>query len=89
MEQADLDAMLRALPECRGVVAAGQLATTLFAQHYGLDIRKMRLGEHRDFTFEGRTISLYREPSSSRAYPMRVEQKAVYYRQMFEELGIR
>ena len=89
VEQADLDAMLRALPECRGVVAAGQLATTLFAQHYGLDIRKMRLGEHRDFTFEGRTISLSREPSSSRAYPMRVEQKAVYYRQMFEELGIR
>ncbi len=89
VEQADLDAMLRSLPQCRGVVTAGQLATTLFAGHYGVDIRKMKLGEHRDFTFEGRTISLFREPSSSRAYPMRVEQKAAYYRQMFEALGVK
>ena len=27
VEEADLDGMLRSLPECRGVLAAGQLAT--------------------------------------------------------------
>lgn len=89
IEPADLDGMLRALPRCRGVIAAGQLATTLFTDHYGIDARKMQMGEHRDFSFEGRTISLYREPSSSRAYPMRVEQKAEYYGRMFDDLGIR
>lgn len=48
----------------------------------------MKMGSHADFTFEGRTISLYREPSSSRAYPMKVEVKADYYKQMFCDLGL-
>lgn len=88
VEEADLDGMLRALPRCRGVLAAGQLATTLFTEHYGIDARKMKMGEHRDFVFEGREIGLYREPSSSRAYPMKVEEKAKYYDRMFAELGL-
>lgn len=88
VEEADLDGMLRALPRCRGVLAAGQLATTLFTTHYGIDARKMKMGEHRDFVFEGRNIGLYREPSSSRAYPMKVEDKATYYDRMFAELGL-
>ncbi|HBE55619.1 MAG TPA: DNA glycosylase [Prevotella sp.] len=88
VERADLDALLRALPQCRGVVAAGQLATNLFTSHYGIDARKMRMGDHRDFAFEGRTVSLYRQPSSSRAFPMRLEQKTAYYKQMFEDLGL-
>ncbi len=90
VERADLDGMLRALPLCKGVLAAGQLATTLFTEHYGIggEARKMKMGSHADFTFEGRTISLYREPSSSRAYPMKVEVKADYYKQMFCDLGL-
>ena len=88
VEQADLDGMLRALPLCKGVLAAGQLATTIFTEHYGIDHKGMKMGEHRDFVFEGRKISLYREPSSSRAYPMKVEKKAEYYKDMFKELEI-
>lgn len=90
VERADLDGMLRALPFCRGVLAAGQLATTLFTEHYGISqaAKKMKMGGHVEFPFEDRTISLYREPSSSRAYPMKVEQKAAYYRQMFCDLGL-
>lgn len=90
VERADLDGMLRALPHCKGVLAAGQLATTLLTEHYGIgkETKKMKMGSHVDFTFENRTISLYREPSSSRAYPMKVEAKAEYYRQMFCDLGL-
>lgn len=88
MERVDLDGLLRGLPQCQGVVAAGQLATSLFTSHYGIDARKMQMGDHRDFTFDGRTISLYRQPSSSRAFPMRLEQKTVYYKRMFEDLGL-
>lgn len=88
VERADLDGLLRALPQCKGVVAAGQLATNLFTGHYGIDARKMRMGDHRDFTFGGRTVSLYRQPSSSRAFPMRLEQKAAYYKSMFADLGL-
>ncbi len=88
VEPADLDGMLRSLPECKAVLAAGQLATKVFTEHYNIDARNLKMGEYRMFDFEGRTLKLYRQPSSSRAYPMKVEKKAVYYEQMFKEIQI-
>ena len=88
VEPADLDHMLRVLPQCKAVLAAGQLATKVFTDHYQIDARKMQMGDYKEFTFEGRTIRLYREPSSSRAYPMKVEKKAEYYKQMLSEVGL-
>ena len=88
VEPADLDGMLQALPECKAVLAAGQLATKVLTDHYGIDARKMKMGDHKEFRFGQRVIRLYREPSSSRAYPMKVEKKAEYYRQMLAEVGI-
>lgn len=88
VEPADLDHMLRVLPQCKAVLAAGQLATKVFTDHYQIDARKMKMGDYKEFTFEGRTIRLYREPSSSRAYPMKVEKKVEYYKQMLSEVGL-
>lgn len=88
VEPADLDHILRVLPQCKAVLAAGQLATKVFTDHYQIDARKMKMGDYKEFTFEGRTIRLYREPSSSRAYPMKVEKKAEYYKQMLSEVGL-
>lgn len=88
VQPADLDGMLRSLPECKAVLAAGQLATKVFTEHYNIDARNLKMGEYRTFDFEGRTLKLYRQPSSSRAYPMKVEKKAVYYEQMFKEIQI-
>lgn len=87
VEAADLDGMLRALPECKAVLAAGQLATKIFTEHYHIDAKGLKMGEYVEFAFEGRTIRLYRQPSSSRAYPMKVEKKAEYYEQMFKEIN--
>lgn len=86
VERADLDGMLRALPDLRGVLAAGQLATTVFTEHYGISTKGMKMGDSVPFTFEGRELRLYRMPSSSRAYPLKVEKKAEYYKRMFEEI---
>ena len=88
VQPADLDGMLRSLPECKAVLAAGQLATKVFTEHYNIDARNLKMGEYRTFDFEGRTLKLYRQPSSSRAYPMKVEKKAVYYEQMCKEIQI-
>lgn len=85
---ADLDAMLRKLPDCEAVLTAGQLATQIFSEHYHVDAKRIKMGDHVDFNFEGRIIRLYRQPSSSRAYPMKIETKADYYRTMFEEINI-
>ncbi|WP_077196013.1 uracil-DNA glycosylase family protein [Prevotella ihumii] len=88
VEPADLDGMLRSLPHCKAVLAAGQLATKVFTDHYNIDARHLKMGEYATFEFEGRVLRLYRQPSSSRAYPMKVEKKAEYYKQMFHEINI-
>lgn len=86
VEPTDLDGLLRSLPQCRGVLTAGQLATKVFTDHYGINAMHLKMGEYMEFSFEGRTLRLYRMPSSSRAYPMAVEKKAVYYKRMFDDL---
>ena len=83
MEPADLDGMLRALPECKAVLTAGQLATKVFIEHYHIT-ETPKMGGYVEFTFENRTLRLYRMPSSSRAYPLAVEKKAEYYKLMFD-----
>ena len=67
------------------IVAAGQLATKVFSEHFGIK-EKPEMGGYAEFQFEGRRLRLYRMPSSSRAYPMAVEKKAEFYRKMFDEI---
>ena len=84
--ETDLDALLAGIPECRAVVTTGQKATDVFTSRFG--IRPPRVGESAPFTFAGREMRLYRMPSSSRAYPMKVERKAEYYGKMFRAEGL-
>ena len=77
VEETDLRAMLRQLPECRAVVTAGQLATDIACRQFGID--SPGVGDYQTFVLDGRELRLYRMPSSSRAYPMKIERKAVYY----------
>ncbi len=85
VEPSDLDALLHALPRCRAVLTAGQLATQVFLHHYGITAVPP-MGGYVEFGFEGRSLRLYRMPSSSRAYPLALEKKAAYYKQMFDEI---
>ena len=86
VEETNLDNMLRQLPECKAVITAGQLATDVFCNHYGIEDPKV--GEYTEFHLDNRVLRLYRMPSSSRAYPMRTERKAEYYNIVFKYLGL-
>lgn len=86
VEETDLDSMLRSLPHCQAVITAGQLATDVFCHHYGISSPKV--GGFSAFSLDGRSMRLYRMPSSSRAYPMRAERKAEYYNIVFKYLGL-
>ena len=86
VEETDLDSMLRQLSECKAVITAGQLATDVFCNHYGIEGPKV--GEYTEFYLDNRVLRLYRMPSSSRAYPMRTERKAEYYNIVFKYLGL-
>ena len=84
VQPTDLTALLQQIPQCQAVCTTGQKATDLFSAHF--EIPQPQVGRFLDFTFEGRSMRHYRMPSSSRAYPMKVEQKAESYRQMFAEV---
>lgn len=84
VEPTDIDKLLREIPLCKAVVTTGQKATDVFTAHF--DMKQPKVGHYEEFEFEGRKMRLFRMPSSSRAYPMKIERKAVFYRMMFEEL---
>lgn len=83
----DVAALLRRLPACHTLATTGQKATeTLCAQ---LGAAEPPVGGRTNVDFEGRNVSFYRLPSSSRAYPLRLERKAEIYENMFREVGIK
>ncbi len=85
VEPTNLCALLDALPQCDAVLTAGQLATQVFASHFHI-AELPAMGCSVPFNYGERKLRLYRQPSSSRAYPMKVEKKAEYYGQMFGEI---
>ncbi len=87
VEATDLEALLDRIPHCLAVVTTGEKATTLFCDHFA--IKPPHVGRYVEFEYAARQLRLYRMPSSSRAYPMKVEKKAEYYKSMFQELTIR
>ena len=80
----DIKALLRRIPQCTTVVTTGQKATDVLTAAFG--IVQPKVGCYAPFVFEGRDMRLYRMPSSSRAYPMKVEKKAEAYGRMFREI---
>ncbi len=82
-----LDELLDNLPECVAIVTTGEKSTGLACNYFGL-CEQPRVGSYSDFIRKDRHLRLYRMPSSSRAYPMKVEKKAEKYKAMFENEGI-
>ena len=86
VEPTDLDALLLQVPACKSVVVTGQLAADVLRAHFNI-AEQPKVGSYVTFRFQpdGRKMRLYRMPSSSRAYPLKVEKKAELYKAMFEE----
>ncbi len=86
VEATDLGKLLDTIPSCRAVITTGQKATDTFAVYFG--ISQPKLGESVDFSFGERNLKLFRMPSSSRAYPMKIERKAEYYERAFRSIEL-
>ena len=86
VEPTDLRALLERIPLCRAVVTTGQKATDVFCGQ--TQAPEPPVGGKSAFEFCGRHMSLYRMPSSSRAYPLRLEKKAEVYRLMLSDVGL-
>lgn len=82
----DIKGILAQLPECRALVTTGQKATdTLLTL---LPAEEPRVGHFSEYKTGDRQIRIYRMPSSSRAYPKPLAEKAEIYKNMFRELGM-
>lgn len=79
--------ILAQIPECRTIVVTGQKAMeTLLSALPPMPAPKVGWSE--EFTLLDRRFRLYRMPSTSRAYPKPLEEKADVYREMFQQIGI-
>lgn len=82
VEPIDLAALLDAHPTITTVVTTGEKATSVIAAQAGIDVPAIgmpvecHIGTHR--------ITLWRMPSTSRAYPLSLEKKAEAYRAVFD-----
>ena len=86
VEPTDIGLLLKQLPVCRAITTTGEKATDTICTQ--MHIEKPSVGSKSGFEYEDRRLHLYRMPSSSRAYPLKLEKKAETYRIMFEEIGL-
>ena len=80
VEHTDIDALLKQIPQCHAIATTGEKATTEVCTYFNVDTipspnTKVALEEG---------LTLYRLPSSSRAYPLSFDKKVEAYRRMFE-----
>lgn len=88
VEPTDLIELLNKIPQCKAIVTTGQKATEILFQELNIEHQEPKIGTYYEFQFENRSMRLYRMPSSSRAYPKSLTDKATIYQTMFEELNL-
>ncbi|MDR1561662.1 MAG: uracil-DNA glycosylase family protein [Dysgonamonadaceae bacterium] len=82
VQSTDIKSLLDKIPECTNIAVTGQKATDILIRQLG--ISEPKIGEYIVFSYKDRAVHLWRMPSSSRAYPLKIERKAEIYRKMFD-----
>ena len=86
VEKTDIPELLSQIPLCHNIVCTGQKSFSVLTDDYGVPVPAM--GTYNEFALAGRRMHLWRMPSSSRAYPMKLEEKAAYYHEMMKTIGL-
>ena len=84
----DLKRLLSKIPLCTNIMTTGDKATDTLMLSMPNGTEKPQIGQSIQTQFADREMTLYRMPSSSRAYPLALEKKAEAYRQLFEDIGL-
>ena len=82
IEVIDLENILSQIPACQSIITTGEKATHTLMSNFE-DIEPPKINHVTSVVFHHRRLNLYRLPSSSRAYPLGLEQKANVYAQCF------
>lgn len=94
VERTDVLELLEGMPECRTIVTTGGKASEelqAYLEEKGVKVKIPKVGECSPLQFplngecslQQENLRWWRMPSSSRAYPMKLEKKAEYYRRLF------
>lgn len=83
VEPVDLSALLQKMPLCHTVATTGEKAAGVIASLTSTEVPRM--GE---MTVAADGLEIWRMPSTSRAYPLKLEKKAEFYARMFRHAGI-
>lgn len=86
LQPIDLLNTLSLLPNCHTLVTTGQKASDVLLSL--ISSKEPKIGEYSNFEFLQRNMQWYRMPSSSRAYPISLEQKASVYKSLFNQCGL-
>ena len=84
----DLTALLSEIPFCQNIVTTGDKATDTLMLSMPESTEKPVIGASSQTFFADRELTLFRMPSSSRAYPLALEKKAEAYEQLFQKIGL-
>lgn len=85
IEATDITSLLQKIDKCKAIITTGEKATEVVMLQFNIT-QKPKVGEFVCFNTQQKQMKLYRMPSSSRAYPMKIEQKAEYYKKMFTDI---
>ena len=83
VDKVNLSELLMNIPNCNTLAITGQKALDTVSEL--IKIEKTEIGNFTEFQYIGREMRLYRLPSSSRAYPKPLEEKAMVYKRFFDE----
>ena len=91
VEPVDLPGLLTKVPECNDLVTTGEKAASVIASLTGSALPKV--GEFVECICKfpdgnSKTFRHWRMPSTSRAYPMKLEKKTEFYKNMLMSAGI-
>lgn len=86
VEPTHIPSLLKEIPKCKAIATTGQKATETLCTLFG--VKPPAVGEAVKIEFENREFLFFRMPSSSRAYPMKIEKKATIYAKMFEAVEL-
>lgn len=89
VEETDIEALLKQIPDCHAIAVTGEKASETICRHLCTQATP-KVGTFVTIHIESlnRDVCLYRLPSSSRAYPLKLEKKAEAYHKMFVECSI-
>lgn len=86
VEPVNLQALLDRIPLCHTIASTGEKSAETLCSIVGCETPAV--GKFTKTEYAGRELSIYRMPSSSRAYPKPLADKAAVYSRLFSDAGL-